>query len=238
MRMPDLVGRSRLAVYRTMRHDGLYFVTDGPGAKNAHWSAVTAQSPRPGVVVAWHSEATLTVRDGAAPHAARAVPRLIGRSRQGVYSAMRSAQLYFKTVGPGSTGSTWTVALSQSPRPGTKVPWHSTVVVHVSTHRPVTVVKTQAPSTPTPTSDVAISGADFKLGVATWYDYTPGDCATWYLPKGTRITVLDLGTGRSITCTITDRESHSGNHVVDLNETQFAQLEPLAKGVISVKVSW
>jgi hypothetical protein len=180
----------------------------------------------------------LTVRDGPAPHAARAVPRLIGRSRKGVYSAMRSAQLYFKTVGPGSTDSTWTVALSQSPRPGTKVPWHSTVVVHVSTHRAVTVVKTQAPSTPTPTSDVAISGADFKLGVATWYDYTPGDCATWYLPKGTRITVLDLGTGRSITCTITDRESHSGNHVVDLNETQFAQLEPLAKGVISVKVSW
>jgi rare lipoprotein A (peptidoglycan hydrolase) len=99
-------------------------------------------------------------------------------------------------------------------------------------------VKTQAPSTPTPTSDVAISGADFKLGVATWYNYTPGDCATWYLPKGTRITVLDLGTGRSITCVITDRESHSGNHVVDLNEIQFAQLEPLAKGVISVKVSW
>jgi hypothetical protein len=29
-----------------------------------------------------------------------------------------------------------------------------------------------------------------------------------------------------------------GNHVVDLDETQFAELEPLAKGVISVKVSW
>ena len=92
--------------------------------------------------------------------------------------------------------------------------------------------------TPTPTSDVAISGVDFKLGVATWYSYVPGDCATWYLPKGTRITVLDLGTGRSITCIITDRESHMSNHVVDLDETQFAELEPLSKGVISVKVSW
>jgi rare lipoprotein A (peptidoglycan hydrolase) len=50
--------------------------------------------------------------------------------------------------------------------------------------------------------------------------------------------VLDLATGRSITCIVTDRNSAVGNHVVDLNETQFAELEPLAKGVISVKVSW
>ena len=83
-----------------------------------------------------------------------------------------------------------------------------------------------------------VNGSNFKVGVATWYNYVPGRCATWYLPKGTRITVLDLGSGRSITCVITDRENHSGNHVVDLNESQFAQLEPLAKGVISVKVSW
>jgi hypothetical protein len=238
MHMPDLVGRSRLAVYRVMRHDGLYFRTDGPGSKNAHWSAVTAQSPRPGAVVAWHSEATLSVRDGLAPHAARAVPRLVGRTRTGVYSAMRSAQLYFKTVGPGSTNSSWTVALSQSPRPGARVPWHSVVVVHVSTHRVETVVKRKAPSTPTATSNVAVSGVNFKLGVATWYNYQPGLCATWYLPKGTRITVLDLTSGRSVTCVISDRENHSGDHVVDLNETQFAQLEPLARGVISVKVSW
>lgn len=239
LHMPDLVGRSRLAVYRTMRHDGLYFETRGPGSSNDHWSLVTAQSPRPGVVVAWHAEATLTVRTGLGPHATRAVPRLIGRTRKGVDAAIRSAQLYFKPVGPGSTNSSWTVALSQSPRPGTRVPWHSVVVVHVSTHRVTTVaVKRAPPSTPTPTSDVAISGVDFKLGVATWYSYVPGDCATWYLPKGTRITVLDLGTGRSITCIITDRESHMSNHVVDLDETQFAELEPLSKGVISVKVSW
>jgi hypothetical protein len=236
--MPNLVGRSRLAVYRTMHHDGLYFVTTGPGSANDHWSVVTSQSPRPGATVAWHSEATLSVRTGPAPHATRAVPRLIGRTKAGVYAAMRSAQLYFKTVGPGSTNGTWKVALSQSPRPGTRVPWRSLVVVHVSSHRPATAVQTAAPESPPATSDVAISGADFKLGDATWYDYVPGHCATWYLPLGTRVTVLDLTTGRSITCIVSDRESHIGNHVVDLNETQFAELEPLNKGVISVKVSW
>ena len=151
---------------------------------------------------------------------------------------MRSAELFFKTVGPGSTSKTWKFALAQSPRPGSRVPWHSVVVVHVSTHPPAVAVQTAAPESPTPTSSVVVSGTDFKLGVATWYSYYPGQCAAWYLPKGTRLTVLDLATGRSITCIVTDRNSAVGNHVVDLNETQFAELEPLAKGVISVKVSW
>jgi len=236
--MPDLIGRSRLAVYRTMRHDGLYFVTNGPGSANDHWNDVVRQSPRPGVMVTWHSQATLSVRAAAVVHATRVVPSLIGRSKAGVYAALRAANLYFKTVGPGSTNRTWKVALAQSPRPGTRVPWHSLVVVHVSTHRPAGAVQTAAPESPSPTSSVVVSGTDFKLGVATWYDYTPGQCAAWYLPKGTRLTVLDLATGRSITCIVTDRNSAVGNHVVDLNETQFAELEPLAKGVISVKVSW
>jgi PASTA domain len=235
--MPNLVGRSRLAVYRTMRHDGLYFSTRGPGSANDHWAVVAAQSPRPGTVIAWHGEATLTVST-TAPHAARTVPRLIGRSRAGVYAAMRDAQLFFRTVGPGSSNGKWVVALSQSPRPGAKVPWHGEVVIHVSTRRPVVkkpVVTAAAPAAP---SSSVIDGSNYKVGVATWYNYVPGHCATWYLPKGTRITVDDLTTGRSITCVISDREAHESNHVVDLDETQFSELEPLSEGVISVKVSW
>jgi hypothetical protein len=235
--MPNLVGRSRLAVYRTMRHDGLYFSTRGPGSANDHWAVVAAQSPRPGTVIAWHGQATLTVST-TAPHAARTVPRLIGRSRAGVYAVMRDAQLFFRTVGPGSSNGRWVVALSQSPRPGTKVPWHGEVVVHVSTRRPVVkkpVVTATAPAAP---SSSVIDGSNFKVGVATWYNYVPGHCATWYLPKGTRITVDDLTTGRSITCIISDREADESNHVVDLDQAQFSELEPLSKGVISVKVSW
>lgn len=237
--MPDLVGRSRLAVYRTMRHDGLYFVTRGPGSENDHWAVVAAQSPRPGTVIAWHGEAVLTVstHSVAARAAQRTVPRLIGRSRAGVYAAMRQAQLYFRTVGPGSTTGRWVVALSQSPAPGTRVPWHAEVVIHVSTRRPAAAPVTTTTS-PTTAAAVVVGGPNYKVGVATWYDYTPGDCATWYLPKGTRITVRDLTTGRSITCVITDREVHEDGHVVDLSETQFSELEPLWRGVISVKVSW
>jgi hypothetical protein len=237
VRMPDLVGRSRLAVYRTMRHDNLYFVTRGPGSENDHWAVVAEQSPRPGTAIPWHGEAVLTVST-VEPHPARAVPRLIGLSRAGVYSALRQAQLHFRTVGPGSSSGRWVVALSQSPRPGTRVAWHAEVTVHVSTTRPAVKKPTTPTTTPVAAAVAVINGASYKVGIATWYDYTPGDCATWYLPKGTRITVRDLTTGKSITCVITDREVHESNHVVDLSETQFSKLEPLWRGVISVKVSW
>lgn len=235
--MPDLVGRSRLAVYRTMRHDGLYFVTRGPGSANDHWAAVAAQSPRPGASIAWHGEAVLTVST-VAPHADRAVPRVIGLSRVGVYAAMSRADLFFRTVGPGSSSGRWVVALSQSPPAGTKVAWHAEITVHVAMTRPAPKRPVTTTTTPVAATGVVISGTNYKVGIATWYDYTPGDCATWYLPKGTRITVRDLITGRTITCVITDREAHEYNHVVDLSESQFSQLEPLWRGVISVKVSW
>jgi hypothetical protein len=234
MHMPDLIGHSRVQVYRIMRRDGLYFQTRGPGSANDHWAAVTAQSPRPGVVIAWHAQATLTVTTKS-PRGPRAVPRLTGLTKAGVYAALRRAQLYFKTVGPGSSNSTWTVALGQSPAPGTRVRWHDEITVRVSTHRPAPPATKR---TPVKATAVVINGSGFKIGVATWYNYFPGRCATWYLPKGTRITVTDLDTGKSISCVITDREGEGSNRVVDLNETQFAQLAPLAQGVISVKVSW
>jgi hypothetical protein len=234
MHMPNLIGRSRVQVYRIMRHDGLYFQTRGPGSANDRWAAVTAQSPRPGATIAWHAQATLTVTNRS-PRAPRAVPRLTGLSRAGVYAAMRHAELFFRTVGPGSSNSTWTVAVGQSPPPGTRVKWHDEITIRVSTHRPVAPVRKR---TPVKATAVVINGTSFKVGVATWYNYVPGRCATWYLPKGTRITVTDLQTGKSITCVITDREDHGSNRVVDLNESDFAQLAPLSQGVISVKVSW
>lgn len=232
--MPDLIGRSRAQVYRIMHDDGLYFVTQGPGASTEAWVAVSAQSPRPGAVIAWHAEATLTVTTQL-PRGPRPMPRLVGLSRARVYAAMRRAQLYFRTVGPGSSNGSWTVALAQAPVAGTLVGWHDEVTVRVSTKRPTAPVKT---TVPVKASAVVISGASFKIGVATWYNYIPGRCATWYLPKGTVLTVRDIKTGKSITCIISDREDQGSNRVVDLSETQFAQLAPLWVGVISVKVSW
>ena len=73
--MPDLVGRSRLAVYRTMRHDGLYFVTTGPGSANDHWKMRSRQSPEArrhgGLAQSGDAECS----PGAVAHAARVVPR-------------------------------------------------------------------------------------------------------------------------------------------------------------------
>jgi beta-lactam-binding protein with PASTA domain len=240
--MPNLIGRTRVQVYRIMRDDGLYFVTSGPGASSERWDNVVAQSPRPGVLITWHGEAHLRVELGR-PRGPRAVPRLVGRTRAEVYAEMRRAQLYFRTVGPGSSNGSWTIAVAQSPAAGTRVAWRSQVTLHVAIRRTRAKARPKARPKTRHTSPVraathVVSGAGYKIGVATWYNYFPGRCATWYLPKGTRIVVHDLTTGRSITCVITDREDHLGNHVVDLSETQFRELAPLWTGVISVKVTW
>jgi hypothetical protein len=92
---------------------------------------------------------------------------------------------------------------------------------------------------PTTTTTVKRSRAnDFRIGVATWYSYIPGRCATWYLPLGTVVRVRDLATGKVVKCRATDREGSHGNRVVDLDAAQFAQLTPLWHGVLRVRVSW
>jgi len=297
--MPQLVGRTRAQVYATMRADQLYFRTRGPGSANATWVSVVAQSPPPGTMVAWHFEATLSV-SMRAPHGARRMPRLVGRTRAQTYAVMRKAQLFFTTHGPGSSTGKWVVVLAQSPAPGTLLKWHAVASLRVSTRRPVAkkprpkpkptttttlrrhptttttrpVTTTSATTTTTtpldttttypgevttttiaPTTTTSVRAVTtttrkvttttvkkrpkrYRIGDATWYSYIPGHCATWYLPFGTRIVVRDLATGRAIRCIVTDREAAHGNRVVDLSETQFAQLAPLHVGVIRVKVSW
>lgn len=290
--MPDLVGLSRAQVYDVMRHDALYFVTTGPGSSNGTWKEAVGQSPKPGTVVPWHFQATVRV-SLTSPRAPRRVPRLIGLSRARTYAVMRRVQLYFTTRGPGSSDGKWVVVLRQSPSAGTRVRWHATVALVVSTRRPApkkpvhhppvttTTVKkrrptctptttTTRPTTTLPTSTVPGAttttppptttpittttickvpvttttvrhpkrAVRYRIGDATWYRYIPGHCATWYLPRGTRITVRDLATGKTIHCIASDREGAHGNRVVDLDSQQFAELAPLARGVIVVKVSW
>jgi len=50
----------------------------------------------------------------------------------------------------------------------------------------------------------------YRVGDATWYRYIPGHCATWYLPRGTRITIRDLATGKVVHCIASDREAAHG----------------------------
>jgi len=235
--MPDLVGRSRAQVFRIMSRDGLYFETLGPGSNNGTWRIVASQTPRAGSMIAWHAEATLEVTT-LLPRGPRRVPLLVGLSRPQVFAVMRREQLYFVTFGPGSSNGSWVVALAQSLPVGARIAWHGEIRIRVSTVRPTPVVKPAKPVKTSPVTAAATSGSNFKVGIATWYNYFPGRCATWYLPKGTRLTVLDLATGKSITCVITDREVHGWNHVVDLDTAQFSELAPLSQGVINVKVSW
>jgi len=177
------------------------------------------------------------------------------------------------------------------PAAGTRVRWHATITLTVTTRRPkpkkpvrkpvtTTTLKkkptcapttTTAPATTTTSepSSTTIAGATtsttivpttttticrpvttttlkpkkkkhgkYRVGDATWYRYIPGHCATWYLPRGTRITIRDLATGKVVHCIASDREAAHGDRVVDLDTQQFAELAPLSKGVVLVKVSW
>ena len=77
-----------------------------------------------------------------------------------------------------------------------------------------------------------------KYGIATWYRWHPGQCATSYLPKGTHIKIQSLRTGRVVYCVVTDSQPYSKNRVVDLDVYQFARLAPLSRGVEHVAVTW
>ena len=129
--MPDLVGRSRAQVFRTMHDDGLYFVTRGPGSADENWIAVAAQSPRPGMRIAWHGEATLSVTTRA-PRGPRRVPRLVGAKSPppssppcgGLNSSLRPSDQGVRT----ESGS-WR-SPSRRP-PGTSVAWHDEITVRV-----------------------------------------------------------------------------------------------------------
>lgn len=88
------------------------------------------------------------------------------------------------------------------------------------------------PSLPTPARVHTVSG------IATWYAWHPGQCASPFLPHGTLLTVTDLATGKTIQCLVTDTEAHNPGRVVDLSNWCFEELAPLSQGVIEVRISW
>ncbi len=241
VRVPNLTHMTRTQVYAVMRRAGLYFSTSGPGSTGATWRSVVKETPRPGTVVA-HLSSVALVTSLQAPIARGLVrtPTLTGLDRSQVYAVMRRAGLYFTTVGAGAA---WARVVSQSPRPGTPVRQRSTISL-VTTGAVVThtaaAVRAASPvhGSVQPVARPLTGSTQYRIGVATWYSYIPGRCATSYLPFGTRITVQDLDTGVTISCVVTDRQDYSPGRVVDLSETQFAQLTPLWRGVVRVKVSW
>ena len=84
----------------------------------------------------------------------------------------------------------------------------------------------------------AVHTTHVKTGFATWYNYIPGQCAAAFVPHGVRLYIRDRRNGRTISCLVTDTEAPGSSHIVDLSETQFSQLAPLAKGVVPIAVYW
>jgi hypothetical protein len=83
------------------------------------------------------------------------------------------------------------------------------VVHHVAVHHPV----------------VPSGGANSRTGLATYYYWHSGQCASPWLPHGTTVTIRDNATGKTTSCVVTD-------------PSVFTQLAPLGQGVIGVTISW
>jgi beta-lactam-binding protein with PASTA domain len=241
-RVPNLSHMTRAQVYAVMHRADLYFSTTGPGSTTGTWKSVVAESPAPGTPISPHSSVTLTTSLlGPVPAGHVRVPNLTHLARAQVFTVMRHADLYFTTRG-GVAGHPWTRVVAESPAPGSVVALRSTITLTTATATAgvstAAVTRTRSATVVHSTAAPLVGSTQYRIGVATWYSYIPGQCATSYLPMGTRITVEDLDTGVSVSCVVTDRQDYSPGRVVDLNETQFSQLTALWRGVVRVKVSW
>lgn len=219
--MPNVIGLSPSAVHSLMYRDQLYYSTNGPGAGSGTWGRVVGQLPAAGTVVHRLSTVTLEVGSSAAVSTALLSSVAVTTHRTGTHRAPVHQVVTKKPVVHHAVA-----------RPTHHVVTKKPVRRH-AVAKPVHHVVRRGPS-----SHPVHRAVREKVGIATWYSYVPGRCATWYLPFGVRITVTDLANGRSVTCVVTDREGATGDHAVDLSQTQFAELAPLAKGVIPVRVTW
>jgi rare lipoprotein A (peptidoglycan hydrolase) len=102
----------------------------------------------------------------------------------------------------------------------------SSVRSTASTAPPSTTTTTTAPPRPSQT------------GPASWYDAASGTCAHQTLPFGTVVSIVNLDTGATATCTVDDRGPYEDNRIIDLSPDVFRQLAPLSRGVINVRISW
>ncbi len=77
-----------------------------------------------------------------------------------------------------------------------------------------------------------------QTGPASWYPAAAGTCAHQTLPFGTVVTIVDIDTGRTATCTVDDRGPYEGDRIIDLSPDVFGQLAPTSDGVINVRITW
>jgi rare lipoprotein A len=109
------------------------------------------------------------------------------------------------------------------------------------THRPIPEERLSGPA---PADGGTLDGSGStehrQFGEATWYDppWSGLTAAHPWLPFGTRVTVTDLETGRSVSVIINDRGPFAAGRIIDLSPEAFSRLQPLGRGVLDVRITW
>jgi len=244
--MPNLIGLSKASAWRVLRADQLFFSTKGPGAANGSWQRVVGEIPAAGTTVPVRSTVILEVSTTPVATPKRVVhrprrtrvPALVGQSLSFAVWRSHLVGFHIRVVHVGPHRGPFTSVALQRPRGNLWATAGATITVDVRSYAHRVRGQAAVPGSRTVTVTPPASASHVKVGIATYYYYIPGQCATWYLPRGTRIWVKDEQTGKVITCVATDREGAHGRAAVDLDAADFAALAPLGQGVIPVRVWW
>jgi rare lipoprotein A (peptidoglycan hydrolase) len=195
------------------------------------------------------------------------VPLLLqpGTSRPAVGHS--AARLAASTHSTGRTGSaarsyartsvpSWELVRFRQADPAASAPSATTTttappVTTTTTAPPVTTTTTAPPVTTTTTTPPAPlpqpaaapapapAPSNSESGEATWYsEAPPGMCASPTLAFGTVLTVTNVATGASTTCTVDDREADNPGRVVDMSYSGFSAIADPGQGVVTVTISW
>jgi resuscitation-promoting factor RpfB len=92
-----------------------------------------------------------------------------------------------------------------------------------------------------PVSQVILVGTrdpDTAVGTASWYHRTGMVAAHKTLPKGTKVRVTNLASGKTITVVIDDRGPFVNGWIIDLSDDAFEKLAHLGAGTIKVRLEW
>jgi len=153
------------------------------------------------------------------------------------YSVVLPSQMvkYEKAAGNATTPTT-VAPTTPTTAPVAAAPLQAAKVEETST--PVTTTTVAPEVTPVTPPRPPTSGTS-ERGQATWYAAAPpGRCASPTLPFGTVLTVTNVVTGATATCTVDDREQAGYPRVVDMSPSGFAQLAEPSQGVVDVTISW
>jgi hypothetical protein len=129
---------------------------------------------------------------------------------------------------PTTTTSAAPTTTTAAPTTTTTAPAPAPIVASVALPAPTTTTTAPAPS-------------HSASGIATWYNWNSGQCASPWLPHGTEVTVTNQANGATASCLVTDTEAAGGSHVIDLDTSVFEAIagpEGLSAGALSVTISW